>query len=125
MEFSFCIIGDIIDTPLKKFILSKGGDGHLSIKWEGDMTQLGMLKSWERLSNNEAVSTWRFGQPNEIAASLNAKFYATVKEKFGTDKDGSLTIKNASEEDAGYYKFRLVCGSDFEKSFFVQVVVLH
>ena len=88
------------------------------------MVQQGMLTTWEKVPSNMDVSTWHYGNQNEVAARLNSKFYATISSKYGIDEDGTLIIKATSKVDAGYYKFRLVCGKDVEKSLLISVSVI-
>ena len=88
------------------------------------MVQQGILTAWERLPRNEDVSQWRYDYDYEVAARFNSKFYATVSSKYGMDEDGTLIIRAASKADAGYYKFRLICGRDFEQSLLINVIIV-
>ena len=88
------------------------------------MVQIGMLTAWEKVPRNMDVSTWHYDTQNEVAARLNSKFYATIGNKYVIGEDGTLIIKAMTKADAGYYKFRLVCGKDIEKSLLIKVIVI-
>ena len=118
------VLGDIPDVSIQNIIVKMGSNGRLKVNWIGEMMQKVMLTSWERVQRNEDISVWRYDNENEIAVRLNRKFYATISSNYGIDEDGTLTIKAARKEDAGYYKFRLVCGRGFVKGLLVNFVVV-
>ena len=118
------VVGDIPDVSIQNIVVRKGTNGHLKVNWIGEMMQKFMLTSWERVQTNEDISIWRYDNENELAVRLNRKFYATISNKYQINEDGTLIIKAANKKDAGYYKFRLVCGKGFVKGLLVNFVVV-
>ena len=98
--------------------------GHLRIRWKGSLVQRAILSSWFKLEKSADLSQWQYAKKSELASRYGSSFFAVSDRKYLIENDGTLVLRDVNQIDAGFYKFKLMCGLFGETEILVKVIVI-